>query len=181
MTRFVSAALEFVGQGFEKAPITVRRRTVGTQRRDGFCGPMSLRYCMMKWDHDIDVARIGRYTNCSKRGTLPCELKIGAMKMGCNSQTYEVHTAAATKRIIDKTLTRGGALVLGVDKDTHWLAVLAKTKRGYLLMDPQKPGPIITLWGAKALFKRMKYVHKATKKVRFEMVSVMRPVQGHVE
>lgn len=172
---FVRAALRRVGKGTKKQPVTIEGKEVACQPFMGWCGPMCLRYMLMKWGYDVPVEALHVITECTKTGTTSAQMCLGAWTLGFDSVDVSAHKAAGAKSAIDRCLKRGASMLVSVDDDEHWIAVMSRTKRGYLVFDPDKPGPIITLVGWKRLERRMRIV--GLKETTYELVSIERPVQ----
>lgn len=174
-SRFVRAALKHVGKGTTKEPVTIDGKNVACQPYVGWCGPMCLRYMLMKWGHDVPVEALYVVSDCTKKGTTPAQMRLGAWTLGFDSRGATLHHARAAKSTIDKALKRGSSMLVGADDDAHWIAVVSRTKRGYLVFDPGKPGPIVQLMGWKKLEKRIRFERRD--KSIYELVSIERPVQ----
>jgi ABC-type bacteriocin/lantibiotic exporter with double-glycine peptidase domain len=173
---FIEEAYRHVWHGTKKRPVTLAGVAVYPQLNKWSCGPMSLRYCLAKWGHDVDPRQIARMANTSRKGTDEVHLELAAFFLGSRLDRQVVHTAREAKEAADRALKKGKGLILCVNAWQHWVAVVHRSRRGYLVFDPKQQGPVIQLWGWKKLARRLRYRDKHLV-VRYFIASVSRPVQ----
>ncbi len=65
----VSSALRQVGGGTKEKPAKVCGRLISPPPKDGNCGPLSLMYCLMKWNIDASLIYLINRTKCTSRAT----------------------------------------------------------------------------------------------------------------
>lgn len=161
---FVRSAYRNVGKGMggrrtKYVPAVVSDIEIEPQRNNWSCGPVALRYCFARFGRDILVADIIEAAQSTRAGTGEVKLQYATHRFGFNWYVHTKVTAAATKRTVDNLLKRGHALILCTEKWQHWVACMHHDpKRGYLIFDSSRPGPVIQVHGWKWLKKRLRYV-----------------------
>lgn len=161
MRTFIGAAYLNVGKGTGGRgkpwrPADVNGVTVGPQRNNWSCGPAALRYCLLVHGIDKDVTYLARAAGSTRSGTDEKQLERAARRLGCKLGNHQRRAAVTIRRLIESKLQMGVPLIACVDKWQHWIAVLHKSKRGFLILDSSRPGPVIQLRSWKWLERQMR-------------------------
>jgi hypothetical protein len=170
MNRFIREAYKHAWQGTVVKPALVADILVYPQRNNWACGPWSLRHCFMKWGIDVDPYQIAKLALSTRAGTDERRMELGAFRLGARWSNKTVTSALAAKRLIQKSLRKGNSVVLSVDNDEHWIAVLHHGHKGYLIFDSSRPGPVIQLHGWKWVKRRLR-----TREGKYGVAPVQRP------
>lgn len=148
---------------------------VTSQPKQGWCGPAALRYCFLWHGYDVDVNQLGAASHVSRRGTNGRELELAALCFGSHVCQHNVeHPSDAFKSIDLNLYMFDRPVIVCVDGD-HWVSVVAKTKRGYIVMDPDKKGPIITVLSSRTLQRKMAAPEKGKTDHTFSFLTVTPP------
>lgn len=157
-------------------PAYVNGACVEPQRNNWSCGPMALRYCLLAHGRDVDDRHIARLAGSTRAGTSEGQLAWAATWLGSSFKNHTWRTACETKNFILDNLNRGRPIIACVDQWTHWIAVLHHTRRGYLVFDSSRPGPVIQLRSWKWLERQLRY-SKTVDRPIYAVATVSRPVQ----
>jgi ABC-type bacteriocin/lantibiotic exporter with double-glycine peptidase domain len=178
MGTFLQEAYRNIGRGTKAQPAGLKGMLVYPQRNNWSCGPMALRYCLMKWRVDVDDRKIAKLAS-STRGGGTSDRKMGhaAWRLGARYNSHNQRTAKAAKLTIDRLLTRGLPLILCIEKWQHWVACLHHGRGGYLIFDSSRPGPVIQVRSWKWVKQQMWFTSKTDPVPIYAIASVSRPVQ----
>jgi ABC-type bacteriocin/lantibiotic exporter with double-glycine peptidase domain len=174
--RFIQEAIKNVKKGFKGHPAFVYGSFIQPQPNNYSCGPMSLRHCLLKWGVDVDVYEIIRLGSVTRVGSSEQQLELVMWHAGSEYKHFQLNTSVAAKERIDSLLKRGKPLILCVEKWQHWIACIAHTRRGYIILDSSRPGPVIRFRSWKWLQKQMCHVPKGATKPTYSIISVGKPV-----
>lgn len=174
--RFIREAVKNEGRGFKGQHALVAGSYVHPQPNNYSCGPMSLRHCFLKWGVDVDVYEIIRLGNVTKAGASERQLELVMWHAGSKYDHYQHETATSAKARIDSLLKRGRPLILCVESWQHWIACIHHSRRGYLIFDSSRPGPVIRFRSWKWLQKQMHHVPKKSLVPAYSIISVGKPV-----
>lgn len=142
---FIREAHRYVGMGYRKRPVMVQAVTVHPQRNKWSCGPMALRHCLLAYGVDVPVQKLAFYAGTTRDGSDEHKLKRAARRLKFTLDFQDYRTAASAKQAILSLLDRGRPLLLCIDNWDHWIAVLHHSRRGFLVFDSNRPGPVIQL------------------------------------
>lgn len=166
------------GLGRPWNPAYVNGALIEPQRNNWSCGPAALRYCLMLYGIDETISNIIDYAQSSRStGTDENQLITAANSVGCELVHYQRRTPKTTKNLIENKLRLGMPLIVCTERWQHWIAVLHKSKKGFLIFDSSRPGPVIQIWSWKKLERRMKLApHKGCKYPTYFIMALFRPV-----
>lgn len=171
---FIKEAQKHVKEGFSGQSAFVCGIEVYPQLNNYACGPWALRHCLMKWKIDFDPYELIRLGDVKRSGASERTIELMMWHLGSKYRHFHVHDSEEAKWRVDGALKKGQALILCTEKWQHWVACLAKTRRGYLVFDSSRPGPVIMNWSWKRVEKEMR--HMADDKKNYSFISVGRPV-----
>jgi len=187
MNAFIVELYDHVGGGTPEKPLRIAGHVIKPQPNKWGCGPWSLRYCLLKWGVDIDPYEVARHAMATRRGTTNRHLELAAMRLNVGAHYVIVPTIAGAKRHIDEALARGEALIFnvnGADGGGHWIACLARDRRGYMILDPSPYEPVVQLHGWQWLKDELKRSNDrdpplADGAFRSDIISISGPVHQH--
>lgn len=190
MRTFIAAAYQRVGRGTggrgkPYRPADVNGVGVEPQRNNWSCGPAALRYCLLVYGIDVSAARLAELAGSTRAGTDEAQLTKAARRVGCKLHSHTRRSPVTAKKFIQSSLRHGTPLILCVEKWQHWIAVLHCSRRGYLIFDSSRPGPVIQLrtwaWVEKQVrldyCKKFRSAFKRTRAPVYSALSLARPVQ----
>jgi len=182
MSTFIREAYLHIGEGTGGPgrpwkPALVNGSKVEPQRNNWSCGPMALRYCLLAYGLDVDARRIARLAGSTRAGTNESQMSWAAVWLKSSFKNHTRKSPDAIKRLILDNLKRGRPLIACVEQWAHWIAVLHHTRRGYLVFDSSRPGPVIRLRSWKWLERQLRYT-KTEERPLYAVATVGRPVQG---
>lgn len=142
---FIREAHRHVGMGYKRHPVIVQAVTVHPQRNKWSCGPMALRHCLLAYGVDVPVQKLVFYSGATRDGSDEFKLKRAARRLKFTLE-FQNHRAAKTaKEAIMSQLEMGRPLLVCINNWEHWIAVLHHSRRGFLIFDSSRPGPVIQL------------------------------------
>ena len=190
MRTFITAAYRSVGKGTGGRgkpwrPADVNGVLVEPQRNNWSCGPAALRYCLLVHGIDKNVAQLARLAGSTRSGTDERKLIRAARRLGCKLANHQRRSPVTARRLIETKLKLGVPLILCVEKWQHWIAVLHKSKKGFLVFDSNRPGPVIRLRSWKWVERRLRLLptpryqafFKHNRSPIYSILSLSRPVQ----
>lgn len=190
MRTFISAAYRNVGRGTGGRgrpwkPADVNGVMVEPQRNNWSCGPAAMRYCLLVHGIDYDVIDLAALAGSTRAGTDEQQLIKAAKKLGCRLSNHQRRSDVTARRMVEDRLRMGVPLIVCVEKWQHWIAVLHKSRKGFLVFDSNRPGPVIQLWSWEKLERKMRlapckryqqYFKRSSSPV-YSAMSLRRPVQ----
>lgn len=147
------------GRGRPWKPANINGILVEPQRNNWSCGPVSLRHCMLVFGNDVDVVEIVKLAGSTRAGTDETQLTKAAATLGFKLTSYIRRSPTTLKRLIESKLRIGVPLVACVDRWQHWVAVLHRSRLGFLVLNSSRPGPVVQLWTWKQLERRIRLVY----------------------
>lgn len=190
MRTFISAAYRNVGlgtggRGRPWRPADVNGVLVGPQRNNWSCGPAALRYCLLVHGIDYEVSDLAALAGSTRAGTDETQLTKAARRVGCKLGNHQRRSPVTARRLIEAKLRMGVPLIVCVEKWQHWIAVLHRSKRGFLVFDSSRPGPVIQLRPWRWLEKQMRLMpcqryrqyFKRNRSPVYAAMALSRPVQ----
>lgn len=187
---FIAAAYRNVGKGTggrrrKWKPAFLNGVPIEPQRNNWSCGPAALRYCLLVHGIDVDVMTLADYAGSTRSGTDETQLGKAAKRAGCRLTPHVRRSHITARRFITRMLRAGTPLILCVEKWQHWIAVLHCSRRGFLVFDSSRPGPVIMLRSWKWLEKRLrlepnrkfKQYFRDTSAPMYSILSISGPVQ----
>jgi len=150
------------GNGRKGDPAVITEQTiVYPQRNKWSCGPMALRHCLFGYGFDVDDRRLAKLAGTTRSGTSDSALvkAIKKLKLGLHLSFSRRRTASGAKKLLMASLKKKRPVILCIDKWSHWVAVLYHSRRGFLMLDSSRPGPVIQFISWKKLqpLMRLKY------------------------
>lgn len=178
MNRIVKEAYQNVWTATHKKPARLAGMIVRPQFNNWSCGPHAIRFCLMKWHHDVELTTIVELTRSTRAGTDDLNMQLGIHLLGYKWYQFNAMSAHEAKTTIYRELKKGRPLILCVENWSHWVAVLHHSRRGFLVFDSSRPGPVIQLRGWKWLQRQLRYVPPSTCRAIYSIASISkRPVQ----
>jgi ABC-type bacteriocin/lantibiotic exporter with double-glycine peptidase domain len=144
------------GNGRPWKPAVVNGVTVEPQRNNWSCGPAALRYCLLVHGIDEDVTRLAHLAGSTRAGTDEGQLTRAANYLGLKLASHVRRSPVTARRLIESKLRLGVPLILCAENWQHWVALLHKSRRGFLIFDSSRPGPVIQLWNWRKLERRLR-------------------------
>lgn len=171
----LSDILRQVGQGTVDVPIVVGGVSLGPQTNNWTCGPNSLRYVAAVWGIDADLREIAEASMSRPwRGTSEVGMAAGAASLGFGYGERNSSSSRGAKKVLDDALKRRSAVIACVDKWEHWIAIVGRTRRGYVVLDSARPGPIASLVSWRKLAARLRHREKGKSKFTYSVAVVTR-------
>ncbi len=173
------------GQGKPWQPADVNGVAVEPQRNNWSCGPAALRYCLLVHGIDKEIAYISRIAGSTRAGTDERKQIKAARHLGCKLANYNRRSPVTAHHLIETKLRLGVPLILCVEKWQHWIAVIHKSRKGFLVFDSNRPGPVIKLRSWKWVERRLRLTYclryrpyfKNNRSPIYSILSLSRPVQ----
>lgn len=156
------------GHGRPWRPAIVNGTEVEPQRNGWSCGPASLRYCLLVHGINVEVERLARWAGSTRAGTDDTQLRRAASRAGCSFAEYTRRSPVTVRRLIESKLKLGTPMIACVERWQHWVAVLHRSRRGFLVLDSSRPGPVIQLWSWKKLERRLRLVYSYRHRALFK-------------
>lgn len=161
MRTFISAAYRNVGlgtggRGRPWQPADVNGVLVEPQRNNWSCGPAALRYCLLVHGVDYDVTDLAELAGSTRAGTDELQLVKAARRVGCKLSNHQRRSPDTAKKLVEDRLQMGVPLIACVEGWQHWVAVLHRSRKGFLVFDSNRPGPVIQVWSWKKLEQRLR-------------------------
>lgn len=184
---FIREAHRHIGMGYKKRPVLVRTALLHPQKNKWSCGPMALRHCLLTYGLDVPVQRLALYAGTTRSGTDEYSLRRAAKRLKFQLDFQDYRTAKSAKAAILASLERKRPLMLCIDDWDHWIAVLHHSRRGFLVFDSNRPGPVIQLRSWEWLCSKLRVNHSTRWAWYFGddhrpiySVYSLAPVQSHI-
>lgn len=143
--QFIREAHRHVGMGYRRRPVIVQAITVRPQRNKWSCGPMALRHCLLAFGVDVPAAKLAFHARTTRNGTDEFMLKRAARRFKFILEFQDHRSAREAYRAMLAQLNMGRPMMLCIDNWEHWIAILDHSRRGFLVLDSSRPGPVIQL------------------------------------
>lgn len=179
---FIDEAYRNVGRGTggsngaKRQPVFVYNAVIEPQRNSWSCGPHALRNAMASHGRITDVEHLGEIAGANRKGTDEFDLMKAARACDHELFPFEYGSQVAFKRRLTLALSRGNPLILCTENGSHWISLFDHTKRrGYLVMDSSRPGPVIQLVSWKRLVDLLRYRPDPKKRATYFAMELFSP------
>lgn len=173
MTPWVRSLRRHVGRGYKGCPAEVNGVKIGPQHNNWSCGPVALRHCLLSRGLDISAKKLIGWACSTRAGTGDKQLVRAARRAGCQLVPHVRRSPATIRRLVTSRLQRGAPLILCTERWSHWVAALHCGRRGFLVLDSSRPGPVIRLLTWRQLERKLRLSYSP--KVRSAFKNDRRP------
>ena len=132
------------------------------------CGPFALKYGLVMLGRFENEKTIGKRAGSTWwYGTDEIGLAKAAKTFDCKMNYFRRETPDEAIKVLSRHLKRGWPCILSVDKWEHWISIV-KVQQGKFIVFDSILDKVITIYSARQLVLRWKYVDEDTREVSYD-------------
>lgn len=108
------------------------------QETKSSCGAAAIRNVLKCFGQNVGEHRLRQLAGTDADGTSEAGVLDALDKLGYTSEVYETEKATHAKAALSKYIKDGMPMIVAVDQDTHWAAVVGKLGKRYVVVDSER-------------------------------------------